>query len=270
MPDGAQLSQALRETLLSYMTSALPVGNHQSQRLLGQRFQVAWERDLFRGPYIETVPPYRKGASLSERFGNASVGTPDRLFAERFRPRYDWTAVDSRFPQFRNHRDRLWTASDAALEEGETCLEALWKRPLFDHQSGAFERIVRAGRSTVVATGTGSGKTECFQIPLLYSLLTEPGAQRRQGGIRALLVYPLNALVEDQIMRFRRLLFWINLQCHDGRNGLRIERPITFGRYTGDTPLDRNDRSRIVPERRWSLSAKSCIGKTCNRPRRTF
>jgi len=51
MPDGAQLSEALRETLLSYMTSALPVGNHQSQRLLGQRFQSAWQRDLFKGPY---------------------------------------------------------------------------------------------------------------------------------------------------------------------------------------------------------------------------
>ena len=199
------------------------------------------------GPYIETVPPYHKGASLSECFGDVSVGTPDRLFAERFCPRYDWAAIDNRFPQFRSHRDRLWSGSDAGLEEGETCLEALWKRPLFDHQWGAFERIVRTGRSTVVATGTGSGKTECFQIPLLYSLLTESGAQRRQRGIRALLVYPLNALVEDQIMRLRRLLFWVNLQSQDRCNPHRIERLVTFGRYTGDTPLDHTDRSRVVP-----------------------
>ena len=47
MINGAELSEGLRNRLLSYMCSALPIGNHESQRLLGQRFFEAWQRDLF-------------------------------------------------------------------------------------------------------------------------------------------------------------------------------------------------------------------------------
>ncbi|MFC5851068.1 DEAD/DEAH box helicase, partial [Streptomyces chlorus] len=81
-----------------------------------------------------------------------------------------------------------------------------------------------AGRNLVVATGTGSGKTESFLLPVLNALAAEHARGTLGPGVRALLLYPMNALANDQMKRLRRLL---------------AETPhITFGRYTGDTKDD--------------------------------
>ncbi|MGT2548893.1 DEAD/DEAH box helicase, partial [Streptococcus milleri] len=91
---------------------------------------------------------------------------------------------------------------------------------LYAHQDAAL-RKVRAGRNVVVATGTGSGKTESFLLPILDDLVRESEAGTLGPGVRALLLYPMNALANDQLKRLRQLL---------------ADRPeITFGRYTGDT-----------------------------------
>lgn len=94
-------------------------------------------------------------------------------------------------------------------------------RPLYRHQEQAVRKVAR-GRNLIVATGTGSGKTESFLLPILNEL----SAQRARGalgpGVRALLLYPMNALANDQMKRLRELL--------------ADEPDITFGRYTGDTP----------------------------------
>ncbi len=146
----------------------------------------------------------------------------------------------------------------------------------YEHQRRALEQSVVHGRDVVVTTGTGSGKTECFLLPILAALVREsaswgvPGAldsnwdwwnhytmagnrrswqpripQRanedpavRPAAIRALLLYPLNALVEDQLIRFREALdsasvrTWMNTHRHGNR--------FYFGRYTGRTPVSGN------------------------------
>ncbi len=87
------------------------------------------------------------------------------------------------------------------------------------HQEQAF-RAIHGGRHTLVSTGTGSGKTECFLYPIISRCL----ALRDEGaapGITAVIVYPMNALAEDQLGRLRRLL------CGTG---------VSFGLYTGRTP----------------------------------
>jgi len=246
MINGAELADGLKDRLLSYMTSALPVGNHESQRLLGQRFFEAWQQGLFKGPYFETIPPYERLKSLAQRFEEKSELTDDNLFAERFRPKYSWAEVDHKFPFARPVRDRIWTpgSHEADLENSTTTHQALWMKGLFKHQWDAFSRAIYKRENFVVSTGTGSGKTECFQLPILYRLLTEPQAIRARRGVRALLVYPLNALVEDQSTRLRRLLFWINLQFHEPRVQVASNQQITFGRYTGDTPVNASDFAR--------------------------
>jgi hypothetical protein len=97
-------------------------------------------------------------------------------------------------------------------------------RNLFGHQERAIRAIVR-GRTTLVSTGTGSGKTECFLYPIISHCLT-----LRDGdappGIVAVLVYPMNALAEDQLGRLRRLLAGTG---------------IPFGMYVGKTPERRAD-----------------------------
>ena len=92
------------------------------------------------------------------------------------------------------------------------------------HQEQVFQ-AVKEGRHVLVATGTGSGKTESFLYPIIDDLLR----QRDQGvyeGLTAILVYPMNALANDQLDRLRDML---------GGTG------ITFGQWVGTTPAKESD-----------------------------
>lgn len=71
------------------------------------------------------------------------------------------------------------------------------------HQNRAFDRLTGDDpRSTLVATGTGSGKTECF----LYPVLEYCYQHRGEPGIKALIIYPMNALASDQALRIAKLI----------------------------------------------------------------
>ena len=79
-------------------------------------------------------------------------------------------------------------------------------RPLYSHQQRAIEKV-QAGRNVVVSTGTGSGKTEAYVLPILSHLLsTKTTGKQHAPRARALLVYPMNALANDQLRRIRQLL----------------------------------------------------------------
>ena len=68
----------------------------------------------------------------------------------------------------------------------------------YAHQLEAFQRLQpNSPRSTIIATGTGSGKTECFQLPILDWCHQHAD----QPGIKAIVIYPMNALAEDQARR---------------------------------------------------------------------
>jgi ATP-dependent helicase YprA (DUF1998 family) len=100
----------------------------------------------------------------------------------------------------------------------------MWK-----HQQEVFE-AVRNGNHVLVSTGTGSGKTEAFLYPIVDDLLRD----RDQGitsGLKAILVYPMNALANDQLDRMRELLAGTG---------------ITFGLWTGSTP---NTEANVYAER---------------------
>ena len=79
------------------------------------------------------------------------------------------------------------------------------------------------GRPLIIGIcgGTGSGKTESFLVPILNSLLEEQSKGTLGPGVRALLLYPMNALANDQLKRLRGILGSVP--------------EITFGRYTGET-----------------------------------
>ena len=71
------------------------------------------------------------------------------------------------------------------------------------HQGRAFARLGGENAcSTLVATGTGSGKTECFLYPILEHCRQQ--RERRQPGIKAIILYPMNALATDQASRLAR------------------------------------------------------------------
>ena len=90
----------------------------------------------------------------------------------------------------------------------------------YRHQRTAFDRLVR-GQSTVVATGTGSGKTECF----LYPILDHCRAQAGEPGVKAILIYPMNALASDQSRRIAQIIHRTS----------SLQGKVSAGLYVGET-----------------------------------
>ncbi|MCQ4249154.1 DEAD/DEAH box helicase [Pseudomonas stutzeri] len=92
------------------------------------------------------------------------------------------------------------------------------------HQAKAFVRLAgEEARSTLVATGTGSGKTECFLYPILEHCRVARAEGRR--GIKAIILYPMNALASDQSGRVAK-----EIVKAAGLSGIRA------GLYVGDAP----------------------------------
>ena len=149
--------------------------------------------------------------------------------------------------------------------------------PLYEHQYEMLKESFR-GKNTVITSGTGSGKTEAFLLPLFAYLIKEsskwekPGDppeylnnwwgnedwkkshekekngglkssfrvsqrkhEKRPSAVRALILYPMNALVEDQLSRLRRGLASDRVEKWFSKN--RYSNRFYFGRYTGETPV---------------------------------
>jgi DEAD/DEAH box helicase domain-containing protein len=134
------------------------------------------------------------------------------------------------------------------------------KRKLFPHQKEALGVVASRGQHLIVTTGTGSGKTECFLLPIFAALLEESrGAHScRDAAVRALILYPLNALAEDQMVRLRRAT-----ESPEALHWLAEHRPgdrFTFGRYTSRTPLPgppSDPRRRELATKRRELEAEA-------------
>jgi hypothetical protein len=169
---------------------------------LRNSFRSALERGgIAKGPYLEASPPYRRGLS------------PELLFPEVL-----GESVDPAFLRALN---------------GD--------RALYQHQEVAVSRVT-AGRNTLVATGTGSDKTECFLYPILLHLYREfeQGRLTERPGVRALVLYPMNALAYDQ----RERLGGLYKRLEDQNARFRF----SFGQYIGATPEDARDRFRHAAE----------------------
>lgn len=150
---------------------------------------------LMKGPIVEASPPFLPGASVAQL---VAEGVLSHGFSRLCNP------------------------------------ELPYERPLHRHQEIAIRKAV-GGRNIVVATGTGSGKTETFLIPIFDHLLREEvqGTLKRPG-VRALLLYPMNALANDQVKRLRRIL--------------EHYPSITFGRYVGETEYEEGPAHRAFEQ----------------------
>lgn len=112
----------------------------------------------------------------------------------------------------------------------------VYKSP-YVHQIQALESFYK-NRDLFVATGTGSGKTECFMWPMVTKLVNEAKNNTntwKQRGVRTMMLYPMNALVSDQLGRLRRMIgtlsFYDMFIEYTG-----VTRRPQFGMYTGRTP----------------------------------
>jgi Lhr-like helicase len=95
---------------------------------------------------------------------------------------------------------------------------------LYQHQVEAME-LASTGQSFVVTSGTGSGKSLTYFVPIIDNLLRQPTAGDR---VAALVVYPMNALVNSQLLALETLK-----TAYQRRTGRPF--PVTFAKYTGDS-----------------------------------
>ena len=255
MNDPFQAFDAVRQTYLRYLES--PFRLRYDDVMAERRSLLDREGELYREPLFEPMPPYRSsGKTVTD------------------------ACTDLGFPE----------AVGDFLSAG-----LFTSGRLYQHQYDAW-RHSRNGKPVVVTSGTGSGKTECFLLPL-FAHLAEEGLQEwrrspvsggmpkwwnktgyhrinqrgfepssHQGAVRALMLYPLNALVEDQLGRIREACDssaareWLQTNLTGHR--------IWFGRYVGATPVagrsDANDdkKQRLKDdmkrmERDWERVQKS-------------
>ncbi len=114
-------------------------------------------------------------------------------------------------------------------EETKTTIQKrLCGHSLYKHQTDALELLL-GGQNAIIATGTSSGKTFCYQVPILDDLIRDPSP-----GLRAIIIYPLNALVNDQLGEWEQML---------------TDHPyITFARFTGQTPTSQKQYENRLRE----------------------
>jgi DEAD/DEAH box helicase domain-containing protein len=195
--DPLELAHELRSLYGKYLESAQPL---RHAGLVRERADLLGrEGALHRDPLIEPVSRYDEVGTLAEACRDLNLSPEFADFAAR-----------------------------GAFAAG---------RKLYPHQRAALDAVCTRGRSMVVTTGTGSGKTECFLLPVIESLVRESSGWRgtdRPKAVRALILYPLNALVEDQMTRLRRSLDGPAARAWLAAN--RRDR-FTFGRYNGRTPV---------------------------------
>ena len=207
--------------------------------------------------YYDTAFRLRDDRLQEER--RALLEQPGSISAQPYvelRPRYK--LVD------RDLQASLRTA-DPTGELGEFVARGLFDKPemkLYTHQERMLTGTAVPGKNAVVTAGTGSGKTEAFMLPIIADLVRESRSwtggparldpwwrksstsfrSQREGesghrpqAVRAMILYPMNALVDDQLVRLRRTLdsaaarAWLD----DNRQGHRFY----FGRFTGATPV---------------------------------
>ena len=120
---------------------------------------------------------------------------------------------------------------------------------LYKHQEDALRAVVEQHKNLLVTTGTGSGKTECFMLPLFAELIKHKKRGNNLKCMKSLILYPLNALVEDQLGRLRKSCNssitkqWLMDHCNQDI--------ITFARYTGVTPSKATDEESKELKRNW-------------------
>lgn len=211
-----ETTQQLQRALRDYIEATYHLSH---SNLVAQRQELLNEPGVIhQRPYLESTPRYQSGTTFQDLGLDAAT---------------------------------LEVFSAVSRPEGERNL--LIHDPPYQHQAESTKLSLVEDRSLVVMTGTGSGKTECFLLPILGKLAREAQSNGSEFGatpaVRAMVLYPMNALVNDQLGRLR-LLFG------DPRIVTKFiawsGRPARFARYTSRTLYpgvrdEKKDKDRLQP-----------------------
>lgn len=237
MTNPTRLFENLKDMYFRYLDS--PFDLRYSALDEERRLLLDQDRRIYRDPLIEPVPAYRQAGQSFSQVANTILSG-------------------------------AWSTAEISDVAQFVALGLFPHLDIFAHQADVFREALIGGHDVVVTTGTGSGKTECFLLPVISSTVRESagwtpprphpaqwdwwnhytmrGTRRqwaprvsqrahetRPAALRALVLYPLNALVEDQLGRLRDALDsaptrqWLSANRHGNQ--------IYFGRYTSKTPI---------------------------------
>lgn len=263
MIDPIAAFERIRDFYITYLETAFRIGDAGVAR--ERRAMLEEVGTLCTSPLLEPVPRYKVVEWPLSRLRDDWAGNPLTQMSTAARSAFVSLITGGLFPS-----DRI---------------------KLFAHQARMLERGTQEGTPGVVTSGTGSGKTESFLLPVLASIVAEAkrswgtqlptylgpatrwwraadgsirsslppselpakdapgrtpfvlrraGETHRRAAVRCLILYPMNALVEDQLVRIRRAL-----DSNQVREILDTElsgNRIFFARYTGETPVTGFDR----------------------------
>lgn len=194
--------ESIRDRLKNYIKSDYLANNETlllyADKLLGEN--CSENTNIAREPYIETAASYKKSID----------GIKNSSF------------IDAELKSF--------------LQELINEKLGVFKDP-FEHQVTSLEQYL-SGKDIFVSTGTGSGKTECFLWPIIAKSFIEARFkpdQFKHEAVRTLIIYPMNALVSDQLSRFRKIIGDDKFR-KAFTNDTHATRIPHFGMYTGRTP----------------------------------
>ena len=219
----------LKESIASYIESQYRISH---PLVFSERSALLRERGVIaQDPFIEATPAF----------------APARLLSE----------LEQQYPEI------IRPGLSKLLEHGVP----VDRFPLYTHQEEALLASFSDAPNLLVATGTGSGKTEAFVLPILARILSEasgwtppkaPGSdgfysqegtwqhsrrqETREAGLRAIILYPMNALVNDQMSRLRRVLSLNG--SPDWQREYLDGNLIHFGMYTSLTPPTRGPEQK--------------------------
>jgi DEAD/DEAH box helicase domain-containing protein len=230
--DPIESFENIQASIKRYITSAFGTNSPSFER--DRKALLDKNAVLFQEPFVEAIPSYEPGKALTELAGEDLPGmTLEAINAFR-------------------------SITGAGLFKGG--------HRLYLHQQRMLREALNR-KHCVVVTGTGSGKTESFLLPVLANLTREAFApttrwadakpataawtkdkppaweethrrvrgESRPAAIRTLILYPMNALVEDQLSRLRTALD--TDEAHRAQNDALGGNRIRFGRYNGSTPV---------------------------------
>jgi ATP-dependent helicase YprA (DUF1998 family) len=206
----------LQTALRDYIEAAYHISDPP---MVGQRAELLHQPGvIYQRPYLESTPRYVVGQKYLQISG-----------------------LDSAVA-------RLMT--DLSTSDG--CKPILFNPP-YHHQAEAIRGVLSDKKSLMITTGTGSGKTESFLLPILGKLAREakhnPDSFKTHNAVRSIILYPMNALVNDQLGRLR-LLFGSDKLSNEFEKW--AGRPARFARYTSRTLYPgvrdpKKDADRLAP-----------------------
>lgn len=199
----------IKISFVDYILSGHRCYSSKIQKMLRQSLMAT----ISKGPYIALSDIFKFGKSIEELIKDPTCRlSPEFLTFEKGK-----ALLREKHPEDpRPYKNRLPSTMK-----------------LYLHQEEALRKIQK-GKNIVVTTGTGSGKTESFLIPIFDALMKEKEAGTLDAGVRAILIYPMNALANDQMKRLREYL----LTYPD----------ITFGSYNGETKETYKEALKIYKE----------------------